>query len=132
MSAHQANDGFVLLSLNHVTVRAADFERTEHFYCGLLGMSVGPRPEFKVPGRWLYLVDQPLVHVLSQDANGAAAETQRIDHFAFRATGLAGLEQRLRDAGQVFELKHQPATSEWQLFVVDPDGSQVEIAFPAG
>lgn len=132
MSAPQANERFELMSLNHVTVRATDFERTERFYCGLLGMSVGPRPEFKVPGRWLYLGDQPMVHVLPLDANAAAAGAQRIDHFAFRATGLRGFEQRLRAAGQAFDLKHQPATREWQLFVVDPDGTRVELAFPAG
>lgn len=122
----------MLTSLNHVTVRAADFERTENFYCGLLGMRVGPRPAFTVPGRWLYLGDQPMVHVLPLDPNAAAAGAQGIDHFAFRATDLAGFQKRFREAGQAFDLNHQPVTKEWQLFVKDPDGTRVELAFSAG
>ena len=42
----------MLISLAHVTLRSADFDRTEQFYCGLLGMRLGPRPAIAVPGRW--------------------------------------------------------------------------------
>jgi extradiol dioxygenase family protein len=41
----------MLLSLGHVTLRSADFDRTERFYCGLLGLCIGPRPAIALPGR---------------------------------------------------------------------------------
>ena len=61
----------MLTSLGHVTVRSADFERTERFYCDLLGMRVGPRPAIPLPGRWFYVGDEAVVHVLPRTVEGA-------------------------------------------------------------
>ena len=62
----------MLLSLGHVTVRSADIERTECFYCDLLGMRLGPRPAIAVPGRWFYIGDQAVLHVLPRQAEAAS------------------------------------------------------------
>lgn len=119
----------MLLGLNHVTVRTSDFERCKSFYCGLLGMRVGNRPAFKVPGLWLYLGDHPVIHVLPERSNYGSGTESAIDHFAFSATGLADFAERLTASGQAFDLRQQAATQDWQMFISDPDGTKVELVF---
>ena len=121
----------MLLSLDHVTLRSSDFDRCERFYCGLLGMRVGPRPAFAVPGRWFYLGDDPVLHVLPTQQDGGPVLRGTLDHFAMCATGLAEFQQRLADASHAYDLKRQPGTGDWQLFLADPDGAVVELAFAA-
>lgn len=119
----------MLLSLDHVTVRSADFERSERFYRDLLGLRVGPRPAIPVPGRWLYIGDRPVLHVLPRAAGTAAAAEGAIDHFALECDDLPGFEQRLRAAGLPAEGRRLADTDTWQIFLTDPDGARVELSF---
>lgn len=119
----------MLLSFDHVTLRSSDLDRCERFYCGLLGMRVGPRPAFAVPGRWFYLGDEAVLHVLPAQEHGDKVTRGTIDHFAMRATGLAELKKRLAAAGHAYDLKRQPTTGDWQMFMADPDGAIVELDF---
>lgn len=119
----------MLLSLGHVTVRSADFGRTERFYCGLLGMRIGPRPAIAVPGRWLYIGDQAVLHVLPRTAEAPAGAGGAIDHFALEADDLPAFERRLEAAGQPFESRRLADSDTWQIFLTDPDGARVELSF---
>lgn len=126
-------DGPRLLSLGHVTVRSTDFDRTERFYCDLLGLRPGARPPLAVPGRWFYLGDAPVLHVLPRDARAAAAPgTGTIDHFALAAADRPAFELRLRAAGVPFETRPLAGTSVRQVFLADPDGARVELWFADG
>lgn len=119
----------MLISLGHVTVRSADFDRTERFYCGLLGMRPGPRPAIAVPGRWYYVGDAAVVHVLPREAGGDARPASVIDHFAVNAVDLPAFERRLTAAGYPYECRRLADTDVWQLFLHDPDGARVELCF---
>ena len=119
----------MLLSLSHVTVRSADFERTEHFYCDLLGLRVGPRPPIVVPGRWLYVGQEAVLHVLPRDKAPPDGAVPVIDHFALNADDRAGIERRLKAAGQPFENRRLANGDTWQIFLTDPDGARVELCF---
>lgn len=123
----------MLLSLGHVTVRSADFERTERFYCDLLGMRLGPRPAIPVPGRWLYVGDEAVVHVLPRTADalprGQLDAPGAFDHFALNAEDRPAVERRLRAAGQPFESRRLADSELWQIFLRDPDGVRVELCF---
>lgn len=122
----------MLKSLGHVTVRSADFERTERFYCDLLGMRPGPRPDIPVPGRWIYIGDDAVLHVLPRGAGAAEGTGGAIDHFALNAVDLAAFEDRLTAAGQPFEVRRLANTDVWQIFLTDPDGARVELCFADG
>ena len=52
-----------------------------------------------------------------------------LDHMAFSARGLAALVARLRGAGLAHNLRRQPASGTWQLFLFDPNGARVELDF---
>lgn len=119
----------MLLSLGHVTVRSADFERSERFYCGLLGMQPGPRPAIPVPGRWFYVGDVAVLHVLPRAAGVRPGSAGSIDHFALNADDRPAFEQRLRAAGQPFEGRRLADSDTWQIFLTDPDGARVELSF---
>lgn len=126
----------MLLSLGHVTLRSADFEQTERFYCDLLGMRVGPRPAIPVPGRWLYVGDEAVVHLLPRRAMAAPVGRHdaqgAIDHFALNAEDRLAVEQRLRAARQAFDSRRLPDSDIWQIFLRDPDGVRVELCFRSG
>lgn len=119
----------MLIALGHVTVRSADFERTERFYVDLLGLRIGPRPAIALPGRWFYLGDRAVVHVLPRTADRVAGGGGVIDHFAFDAADLPAFTRRLEAAGHAFESHRLADSNIWQVFLTDPDGARVELSF---
>ena len=44
----------MIVGMNHFTVIAEDAQKTLDFYVGLLGLTVGHRPDLGFPGAWLY------------------------------------------------------------------------------
>ena len=138
------------LSLNHYSIRTLDLEACERFYCGLLGLRVGPRPPFPFPGLWLYAGDTAVwanaaVHIIGIDRNdpeglkaylgdrdeASLTGTGTIDHVAFFAKGLAETLQRLRERGVEARERTVPLLGLHQVFVDDPNGVVVELNFPA-
>ena len=118
--------------MNHFTVLSDDLEETKKFYCDLLGFEVGPRPNFQFPGYWLYVGDQPILHVIhGKQRNEVRAGI--IDHMAFTATDLPATAAKLEKAGIKYELRRLPLESVrgglWQLFFDDPHGGKVEFDF---
>jgi catechol 2,3-dioxygenase-like lactoylglutathione lyase family enzyme len=138
------------LSLNHYSIRTTELAACERFYCGLLGLVVGPRPPFPFPGLWLYAGDTSVwanacVHIIGIDRNDPEGLQQylgdrdeaslqgsgALDHVAFFATGLAQTLQRLRDQGVPARERTVPLLNLHQVFVDDPNGVVVELNFPA-
>jgi len=138
------------LSLNHYSIRTTDLAACERFYCGLLGLQVGPRPPFPFPGLWLYAGDtgqwsNAAVHIIGIDRNdpvglkqylGDRAEeglhgSGAVDHVAFFATGLSETLARLKDQGIALRERTVPLLQLHQIFVDDPNGVVVELNFPA-
>jgi catechol 2,3-dioxygenase-like lactoylglutathione lyase family enzyme len=116
--------------MNHFTVLTDDLDRTRGFYVGLLGLREGARPPLGFPGAWLYAGDRPVLHVIA----GRALPDERrgvLDHMAFSATDLPGVTARLEAAGFSYDLRRQPESNVWQLFVSDPNGARVELDFAA-
>jgi catechol 2,3-dioxygenase-like lactoylglutathione lyase family enzyme len=105
---------------------------TKKFYCDLLGFEIGQRPNFQFPGNWLWVGDQPILHVIHRKQ----LQEHRagvIDHMAFTATDLPGTVAKLDKAKVKWELRRLPAESVrgglWQLFFDDPHGGKVEFDF---
>lgn len=119
----------MLTRLGHVTVLSTDLERTGHFYCGLLGLRPGPRPAIGLPGIWLYLGADAVVHVLPRQRTPAPEGEPAIDHFALVAHDRPAFEHRLSEAGVAFSSQRLADSDVWQVFVTDPDGARVELSF---
>lgn len=138
------------LTLNHYSIRSADLQACERFYCELLDLKVGPRPPFPFPGLWLYAGDTGVwanaaVHIIGIDRNDPAGlkaylgdrdeaslhGSGCVDHVAFFATGLAQMLAKLRERGMDGRERTVPLLNLHQVFVDDPNGVVVELNFPA-
>jgi 4-oxalocrotonate tautomerase len=105
----------------HVAMRVSDSERSERFYCELLGMGVRERGTFR-DGKPLLTTTAGLGLI----GDGAPAT----DHLAFEVRDLEGLERRLRSEG--VEVVRGPLETGYgmSLYVLDPDGVEIELIEP--
>ena len=138
------------LSLNHYSIRTRDLAACEHFYTAVLGLRVGPRPEFPFPGLWLYEGDtavwaNAVVHIIGIDPNdaqglkaylGGRAETSlqgtgAIAHVAFFTPGLAAMREPAQRLGIAARERTVPGLGLHQVFLDDPNGVVIELNYPA-
>ena len=131
-----------LSHLEHFLLQTADMEQTREWYVKVLGMRVGPSPDFKFPVFWLYLGDKDVVHVTEGGAkvsenrkryvgqeSQATTGSGAIDHLAFRATGLREMMAHLRELGVDFKQRQVDDQGLYQLFMFDPNGVKIELNY---
>ncbi len=133
-----------LSHLQHFLIQSEDIEATKDWYVKVLGMRVGPAPDFKFPVYWLYLGDHDVLHITQGGAKAPAnrlkylgQESQAtsgsgvIDHVAFRATGLADTIAHLERHRIEFKERQVSDQGPYQLFLIDPNGVKIELNFAA-
>jgi catechol 2,3-dioxygenase-like lactoylglutathione lyase family enzyme len=135
--------------LAHFSVRTPDLQASRRFYADLLGFREGFRPPFAFPGVWLYRggdeADFGVVHLIgiderdpgglndylgARDGEGLRG-SGAVDHLAFLATDLPGMQRRLQKAGLAYRERTVPGLGLHQVFVEDPSGVTIELNFPA-
>ncbi|MGI9152493.1 MAG: VOC family protein, partial [Rubrivivax sp.] len=111
----------MIQGMNHFTITAQDRAATLGYYCGLLGLVEGPRPDLGFPGAWLYPPGgaQAVLHIY-WDRPAPATATGVIDHMAFTATDLRAVKARFDERGLRYDLRRQAGAGTWQLFSFDP------------
>jgi catechol 2,3-dioxygenase-like lactoylglutathione lyase family enzyme len=117
--------------MNHFTITAEDRAKTLDFYCGLLGLQEGPRPDLGFPGAWLYAGGPQAVLHIYWDRPMPSQRTGVIDHMAFTASDLKAVKARFDERGVKYDLRRQAQSGTWQLFSFDPNGARVELDFDA-
>jgi catechol 2,3-dioxygenase-like lactoylglutathione lyase family enzyme len=133
-----------LQHLQHFLIQTEDLEKTRDWYVDVLGMKVGPHPDFKFPVYWLYLGDTDVLHLTQGGKNIsenrlkylgqqsiATSGSGVVDHVAFRATGLLDLIEHLRRKDVDFKERRVNDQGLYQLFLMDPNGVKVELNFEA-
>jgi len=138
------------LSLNHFSIRSLEIEKTTEFYSNLLGLTIGPRPEFPFPGVWLYNGDESswanaVLHLIAIDKNDPNGLKQylgerdpsslygsgAVDHIAFFATGLEEKITLLKQLKISYRERTVPILKLHQIFFNDPNGIVIELNYPA-
>ena len=116
--------------MNHFTITAEDRTATLDYYCGLLGLTEGHRPDLGFAGAWLYPEDgaQAVLHIY-WDRPMPSQRTGVIDHLAFTANDLKTVKARFDARGIAYDLRRQAGAGTWQLFSLDPNGAKVELDF---
>ncbi len=143
--------------IDHYSIRTLDVEASRKFYTDVIGLTVGPRPEFKFPGLWLYNGKPPadldhsngnygIVHVMGIDPNDPQglvdtvgyvdpetlqAGTGSLDHIALSVTGRESMVERCGRAGLKYFERSVPTLGLHQMFLKDPNGVMIELNFPA-
>ena len=133
-----------LTQMEHFLVLTLDIEATRDFYCGALGLSLGPRPPLQFQGYWVYLGSTPCIHIAELASYTAHCHAQGIpvsslapgtgplDHIAFNADDYDGTLARLRQHGVSVTCNDPPGAPLRQLFLSDPNGLKIEINFARG
>lgn len=136
--------------LDHYSIRSLDLQASEAFYTKIMGFTIGFRPPFKFPGLWLYNGGSypdttGVVHIIGLDpANpdglkeylgerdpASLKGTGTVDHMAFRATGLAQMRARLKEAAVPYRERTVPSLNLHQVFLEDPSDVTIELNYPA-
>jgi catechol 2,3-dioxygenase-like lactoylglutathione lyase family enzyme len=130
--------------MEHFLIQSADIEATKDWWCNVLGMRVGPSPDFKFPVYWLYIGDKDVLHLTQGGKNvsdnrmkylGQTSQATEgsgvIDHIGFRATGLEATIEKLHSLGVDFKERQVNDQGLYQLFLFDPNGVKVELNFSA-
>lgn len=133
-----------LSHIEHLLIQSPDIDATRDWYVRVLGLRDGPHPDFGFPVHWLYLGDEPVLHLAE---GGAAVSENRkrylgqqsqamtgtgvIDHVAFRATGLKQMLAHFDKLGVEFKERQVDDQGLYQLFLFDPNGVKVELNYPA-
>jgi len=127
--------------LDHYFIYSRSLDRTADFYSNILGLELGPRPDFDFAGSWFYLDGVPVVHAGTADFAGGYPDngvkdkshlkngTGRLDHIAFRADNIQEFKDRLTKAEIDFHTQELKDFNLTQLFVKDPDGLTIELNF---
>ena len=115
-------------AMDHFTILTDCLDETLAFYAAL-GLVEGPRPDFGIPGAWLYAGDKPVLHTVGV-ADMPAVRRGALDHMAFTSEGLLAIATVLKERGIVYSIIRTPRPfSRWQLFIEDPNGVEVELDF---
>jgi catechol 2,3-dioxygenase-like lactoylglutathione lyase family enzyme len=118
------------MQLDHINICApADLlETVRDFYCAILALEVGARPEIPIPGYWLYGAGSEIacVHLLESDSH-CRREDGHLDHVAFRVDTLTAIRAELEARDIAYGYLEFPDFGLEQINFRDPAGVKVEI-----
>lgn len=117
------------MHIDHINIRAsADLlAQVRDFYCQVLDLTEGFRPDFKSRGYWLYRADHPIVHLSESRQDRKAADTGCLDHIALRVSDLNPTLEKLDRLGIEYQTVEVPQLHMTQLFFSDPAGIRIEL-----
>ena len=117
------------MRLDHVNIHADNLEAARDFLLAVLpDLRQGVRPPFDFPGYWLYLGEQPVIHM--QNRGAGMGGRGWIDHLAFGPFDFDSAKARLDGAGISYTLAGIPGTGIRQIFVSGPAGIRLELQCP--
>jgi len=120
----------MITGIDHATILTPRLDETRDFFIDALGLEVGYRPPFGVPGVWLYGAGRPILHLATPAEDRPAAGA--IDHFSFGVDDLDEALERLDRAGVKYVRQPFPDGQGAQAFCHDPNGVLIEITCRGG
>ena len=121
------------MQLDHLNICAPAtlLEEVCAFYCDILSFTTGPRPEFGVPGYWLYAPgsDVAAVHLLVSDTH-QRSDNSYLDHIAFRVETLAPVRSALEQRNIYYMHREFADFKIEQIHFLDPAGLKLELTAP--
>lgn len=116
------------MRIDHINIVAPWdlLEEVKDFYCAILDLKVGARPNFSIRGYWLYGGDNALVHLMERDKDFDTTSPRHLDHVAFSLEEQQPFIERLERLGIEYTVDYIPDFDISQVFCSDPCGNGVE------
>ena len=124
-----------VIAFNHFNIRTPRslMEQVRAFYCDVIGLEEGYRPNVSAHGHWLYLGDLPVLHLMEWQDPPPNDLVPRgyLDHVAFSCEGLSQMTNQLDVLGVNYRRRDFPVQGKafTQLILEDPVGNGVELNF---
>jgi len=122
----------MILSINHIQLVAEKslVIKLRDFYCDVVGLAEGFRPDFERFGFWLYIGKEDVVHLITpKEGDDRSPQKSSYDHVAFKAGNYLDVLQKIKSLNIPFEEKPIPGMTAHQIFLRDPAGNRVELNF---
>ena len=117
--------------LDHANIVTPNLDTAVGFFTEVLGFTTGPRPDFQVPGYWLYSDGHPVIHLTQATVALPTGRTSpRIDHIALRVADLeewSALLDRLKAHSIDYQFDTRNGDNDIQLWVALAPGVTIEI-----
>jgi catechol 2,3-dioxygenase-like lactoylglutathione lyase family enzyme len=117
--------------IDHINIGTHRLDETVAFFEGVLGLTVGWRPNFQVGGAWLYAGDSAVVHLVDLAEGKRPSDEAALDHFAFAIDDFDDARRRLDAAGVTYRATDVPGSTIRQIFLRDPNGVNIELNYRA-
>jgi len=127
--------------LEHYLVVSEALEKTRDYYCSILGLVEGFRPDLGFAGYWLYAGDVACLHLADRESYTEYkarvgtpvpqqnVDTGAIDQIAFNATDFESTVGRLEAEGLQYRQNDIRDIGLKQIFVQDPNAVTLELNF---
>ena len=100
------------------------------FYVKVLGFEEGFRPDFSIPGYWLYQGKQAIIHLAESDEESRVpSQNGYLDHISFLCDDFDSVLNTLNKNNISFDKVTVPGTKACQLIFHDPSGLKFELLF---
>jgi len=122
----------MILCINHIQLVAEKslVIKLRDFYCDVVGLAEGFRPDFERFGFWLYIGEKDVVHLITpKEGDDRSFQKSSYDHVAFKAGNYLDVLQKIKSLNIPFEEKPIPGMTAHQIFLRDPAGNRVELNF---
>jgi len=119
------------MKLHHINIRAPMelLEQEKNFFCEVLGLREGGRPDFSGKGYWLYAGEEAIVHLSESEAHFRNEKQGFFDHVAFQTTNLDKMIQTLEEREIDYSTVYLPEMNMTQIFFKAPSNTGIEVNF---
>lgn len=117
----------MIVGLDHANISTPKLKETCAFFTDVLGLKIGPRPNFGFDGVWLYAGDRAIVHIVERGE--VRPHEGALDHFSLTVADFDAALARLDAKGVRYVAQDIPDGFGRQAFLKDPNGVTVELTW---
>ena len=119
------------MDLHHINIKGPRelLEQEKKFFCEVLGLREGHRPDFSSKGYWLYSDNKPIVHLTESEKHFENEKQGYFDHVAFQSTDPKNLIHLLEERGVDYSEVYLQEIDMSQIFFKSPSGTGIEVNF---